>query len=76
MKEISIQELQQDASQWVKLAARRERIIITDGGKPIAELTAFEPSPLRKRLQDREERIRNRSLIKVDSADYISEMRG
>lgn len=76
MKEISIQELHQDTSEWVRLAASRERIIITDGGQPIAALTAFEPSLLPKRLPDREDKIKARSLIKVDSADYISEMRG
>jgi antitoxin (DNA-binding transcriptional repressor) of toxin-antitoxin stability system len=76
MKEISIQELQHDTDQWVKLAARRERIIITDGGQPVAALTALEPSPPPKRLPDREDKIKQRSLIKVDSADYVSEMRG
>ena len=76
MKEISIQELHQETGQWVRLAARRERIIITDGGQPIAALTAFEPSQLSKPLPDREDKIRKRSLIKADSADYISEMRG
>ncbi len=76
MKEISIQELHQDTNQWVKLAARKERIIITDGGQPIAALSAFEPSPVLKRLPDREEKITKRSMIKTDSADYVSEMRG
>ena len=76
MKEISIQELHQETSQWVRLAARRERIIITDAGRPIAALTAFEPSQLLKALPDREDKIKKRSLIEVDSADYISEMRG
>jgi len=76
MKEISIQELHQETSQWVRLAARQERIIITDGGQPIAALTAFEPSQHSKPLPNREDKIRKRSLIKVDSADYISQMRG
>jgi antitoxin (DNA-binding transcriptional repressor) of toxin-antitoxin stability system len=77
MKEISIQELHQDTSQWVKLAAQKERIIITtDDGEPIAALTAFEPSLSPKRLPDREEKINQRSVIKADSADYLSEMRG
>jgi len=75
MKEISIQELHQDTSQWVKLAAQQGRIIITDGGQPIAALTAFEPSPSPKRLPDREEKINKRSVIQTDSADYLSEMR-
>lgn len=76
MKEISIQELQHDTGQWVRLDARGERIIITDGGQPVAALTAFEPSHPPKRLPDREDKINKRSLIKVDSADYVSEMRG
>ena len=74
MKEISIQELHNDTDQWVRLAATRERIIITDGGQPIAALTPLEPSP--KRLPDREAKINRRSQIETDSADYVSEMRG
>ena len=76
MKEISIQELQKDTNEWVRLAARRERIVITEGGHPIAEITAFEPSRLPKPLPDREDKINKRSRILVDSADYISDMRG
>ncbi len=76
MKEISIQQLQDDTSQWVRLAAHRERIIITDGGQPVAALTPLEPSQPPKRLPDREDKIKQRSLLKVDSADYVSEMRG
>ena len=76
MKEISIQQLQDDASQWVRLAANQERIIITDGGQPVAALTALEPLQAPKRLPDREDKIKQRSVIKVDSADYVSEMRG
>ena len=76
MKEISIQELHQNTSEWVRLAASREPIIITDGGEPIAALTAFEASRRPRRLPDREDKIKGRSLIKVDSVDYISEMRG
>lgn len=76
MKEISIQELHKDTDQWVRLAASREQIIITDGGQPIAALTPLEPSPSPKPLPDREAQINRRSRIEVDSADYISEMRG
>jgi hypothetical protein len=32
MKEISIEELKRSVDEWVKLAVRREPIIITDGG--------------------------------------------
>jgi len=75
MKEISIRELHGNTAQWVKHAVRRESIIITDDGQPVATLSAFESAPLPKGLPDREDRIRRRSLISVDSADYISEMR-
>ena len=75
MKEISIEELKRNVGQWVRLAARREPIIITDGGKPVATLTGLEPPRHPRRLPDREDKIRQRSRIKVDSADYVSEMR-
>lgn len=75
MKEISIEELKRNAGQWVKLAASREPIIITDDGKPVATLNGFEPPHRSRRLPDREEKITKRSRITVDSADYLSEMR-
>lgn len=75
MKEISIEELKRDAGQWVRLAARQEPITITDGGKPVATLTGLEPPPHSKRLPDREDKIKKRSQINVDSADYLSKMR-
>jgi prevent-host-death family protein len=75
MKEISIEELKRSVGEWVKLAARREPIIITDGGQPVATLTGLEPPHLPTRLPDREARISKRSRITVDSADYLSEMR-
>ena len=76
MKEISIEEFKRDAGQWIRLAASKEPIIITDGGKPVATLTAVEPPHHSKRLPDREDKIKQRSRINVDSADYLSEMRG
>lgn len=75
MKEISIEELKRDAGQWVRLAARREPVIITDGGKPVATLTGIEPPRYSKRLPDREDKIKQRSQINVESAEYVSEMR-
>jgi len=75
MKEIRIEELERNVGQWVKLAADREPIIITDGGKPVATLAGLEPSHLPRRLPDREDKIRQRSRISVDSVDYLSEMR-
>jgi prevent-host-death family protein len=75
MKEISIEELKRNAGQWVKLAASREPIIITEDGKPVATLNGIESSRTPMRLPDREDKIRMRSRITVDSADYLSEMR-
>lgn len=75
MKEISIEELKRDAGQWIKLAASKEPVIITDGGKPVATLTCLEPPHPSKRLPNREDKIKQRSQINVDSADYLSEMR-
>jgi prevent-host-death family protein len=75
MKEISIEELKRSVGEWVKLAARREPIIITDGGKPVATLTGIERPHLPRRLPDREDKISKRPRIMVDSADYLSEMR-
>jgi len=75
MKEISIEELKRDAGQWIRLAASKEPVIITDGGKPVATLTGLEPPRHSKRLPDREDKIKQRSQINVDSTDYLSEMR-
>ncbi|HEY6328136.1 MAG TPA: hypothetical protein VI756_02285 [Blastocatellia bacterium] len=75
MKEISVQELPRETAEWVRLAAQNEQIIITDNGQPISTLTAPEQPRVRKRLRNREEAIRSRPEIKIDSADYISEMR-
>ena len=75
MKEITLEELKRDADQWVRLAARKEPVIITDGGKPVATLTGLEPPHHSKRLPNREDKIKQRSQIKLDSADYLSEMR-
>ena len=76
MKEVSIQELRRDTERWVRLAAQGEAIAITDGGQRIAALTAVEEIHPHKSLPNREDKIRARSVIKVDSGDYISEMRG
>ena len=75
MKEISIEELKRNVGQWVKIAADREPLIITDDGRPVATLTRLEPPHLPRRLPDREDKISKRSRITVDSADYLSEMR-
>lgn len=75
MKEISIQELKRNVGEWVRRAARREPIIITDGGEPVASLSGVQRPRTTRSLPDREDKIRQRSRIGVDSADYLSEMR-
>jgi prevent-host-death family protein len=75
VKEISIDELKRNAAQWVKLAASSEPIIITDDGKPVATLNGFGPARATSRLPDREDKIKRRSQINVDSTEYLSEMR-
>lgn len=60
---------------FLSLAASKEPVIITDRGKPVATLTGVQPPRHSKRLPDREYKIKQRSQIKVDSADYLSEMR-
>ena len=76
MKEISIEELKRDAGEWIRLAASKEPVIITDGGKPVATLTSLEPPHRPRRLPNCEDKIKQRSEINVDSADYLSAMRG
>ncbi len=75
MKEISIEELKRNVNQWVRLATRREPILITDNGEPVATLSGIERSQRPTRLPNREDKIKQRSRITVDSADYLSEMR-
>jgi len=77
MREITIQQLQENAGQWVKLAESEEPVIITEDGKPVAILSSVEEArQTAGRLPDREERIKLRTYTSTDSADYISEMRG
>ena len=75
MKTISIRELHLDTGRWVRHAAAKEPVIVTDRGQRIAALLPFEPSMAGRPLPDREARIRKRTRIRVDSVVYQSEMR-
>jgi len=75
MKEISINELQADAGWWVRQAALEQQIVITEQGHPVAALIPFPAAQLGQPLPDREERIRQRAAITIDSADYIAALR-
>ena len=75
MTKITIRELHLDTGRWVRRAAARQRIVITDRGSPVAELAPYNPSDSGKPLPNREKRIRRRSRITVDSSLYVSEGR-
>jgi antitoxin (DNA-binding transcriptional repressor) of toxin-antitoxin stability system len=75
MKTISIRELHLDTGRWVRHAATKEPIVVTDRGHRVATLLAFDRSMIGSPLPNREARIRKRSRIPVDSAVYQSEMR-
>jgi prevent-host-death family protein len=76
MKALSIRDLHLQTGHWVRKAQRnRAPIIITDRGRPVATLTAFDASTRAKPLPKREAEIRRMPLIQADSASIISEMR-
>jgi len=46
MADVSIRDLRNHGGDVVERAQRGERLTITRGGKPVAQLTALEPAPL------------------------------
>lgn len=72
---ITIRELHLNTGRWIRRAAAGEFIIVTDRGRRVAALRAFEASPTSRPLPNREARIRKRSRIPVDSVRYVSQMR-
>jgi antitoxin (DNA-binding transcriptional repressor) of toxin-antitoxin stability system len=75
MKTISIRELHLKTGQWVRLAASRGPIVVTDRGRRVAALQPFDASTTGRPLPNREAAIRKRSKIPVDSVVYQSELR-
>lgn len=75
MKTISIRELHLDTGRWVRHAAAREPVIVTDRGRRVAALQAFEPAMAGQPLPNREAFIRRRTRIRVDSGVYQEQMR-
>jgi prevent-host-death family protein len=75
MKTVTIRELHQQTGRWVRHAASREPVVVTDRGRRVAALQAFEAAASGEPLPDREARIRKRSRIPVDSSTYLAEMR-
>jgi antitoxin (DNA-binding transcriptional repressor) of toxin-antitoxin stability system len=75
MKTISIRELHLETGRWVRQAASRGLIVVTDRGRRVAALQPFDAAMTRRPLPNREAAIRKRSKIPVDSAVYQSELR-
>ena len=75
MKSISIRELHLDTGRWVRHAATKGAIVITDRGHRIAALLPADAATAGRPLPDREAKIRRRARIPIDSGGYISEMR-
>jgi len=75
MKTISIRELHLNTGRWVRHAASRERIVVTDRGRRVAAIQPCDSSSTGRPLPNREAAIRKRSKIPVDSSVYQSELR-
>ena len=75
MKTISIRELHLKTGQWVRHAASRGPIVVTDRGRRVAALQPFDASVTGRPLPNREAAIRKRSKVPVDSAVYQAELR-
>jgi antitoxin (DNA-binding transcriptional repressor) of toxin-antitoxin stability system len=76
MKTISIRELHLKTGQWVRHAASRSPIVVTDRGRRVATLQPFDASVSGRPLPNREAAIRKRSKVPVDSVVYQAESRG
>jgi antitoxin (DNA-binding transcriptional repressor) of toxin-antitoxin stability system len=75
MKTISIRELHLQTGRWVRHAASRGPIVVTDRGRRVAALQPFDASVTGRPLPNREAAIRKRSKVPVDSVVYQSELR-
>src|SRR5258707_15883253 len=75
MKTISIRELHLKTGRWVRHAATRGPIVVTDRGRRVAALQPFDASVTGRPLPNREAAILKRSKVPVDSGVYASELR-
>jgi prevent-host-death family protein len=76
MKTISIRDLHLKTGHWVRHAASRGPIVVTDRGRRVAALQPFDALASVQALPNRETTIRKRSRVPVDSVDYQAEARG
>jgi len=75
MKTITIRELHLKTGRWVRQAASRGPIVVTDRGRSVAALQPFDASVTGRPLPNREPAIRKRSKIPVDSVVYQATLR-
>ena len=75
MKDITIRELHHSTGRWIRRAARSQSIVITDRGRPVAVLSAYNEALAGKPLPDREAWIAGLPRLERDSAELISEDR-
>ena len=75
MKTITIRDLHLNTGRWVRQAASRAPIIITDRGRKIAVLQPITAAATGRPLPNRETAIRKEPVIPVDSVIYQMEDR-
>ena len=71
MKRISLSDLHRQTRRWIREAARHERIVITDRGRPVAVLVPFVPGGRARSLPNRLAMIHRMPKIPVGSERYI-----
>jgi antitoxin (DNA-binding transcriptional repressor) of toxin-antitoxin stability system len=76
MKTITIRELHLRTGRWVRHAAVHGQVVVTDRGRQVAALQPLDCDRARRPLPNRETTIQKRSKIPVDSAVYVTEIRG
>ena len=77
MKPIEIRELRLKTGEWVRRAARGERVVITERGRPVALLLPVRPGDLSTPFRERRTSPEFDSLPPVpgDAGEYVSEDR-
>ncbi len=76
MKTVSIRDLHLATGRLVRRVAQTGALVITDRGRPVATLQAFDGLPEGRPLPNRETWIRTLPRVDVDSVDVLSEIRG
>jgi len=84
MKTVTIEELDDKTGQWLRQAVRHEQVIVTDHGRPIAEVSAYPGQGVtpgggrgfrNRALLPEYEAIMNRPVGGTDSTEIIGQDR-